>query len=115
MIRTFTKLNTTTSKIIHSVNNKYEITPYIDIINTIKYVIETDETKIVENRFTKRQFGSSFVHISKTCLENSQEFIEFQKNNSNININIKYYPSMFNDKYGVQFCLKQKKIDIYLD
>ena len=108
MIRTFTKLNI----LKHSVN---EITPYMDIVNTIKSVIETQETKLIENQFTQRKFGTSFVHISKTCLENSKEIIEFQKNNSNISTNIQYYPSMFNDKYGVQYCSKQKKIDIYID
>jgi len=107
MIRTFTKLNIYANKTI--------LNPYMDIVNTIKSVVDKNEIKIIENQFTKRQFGSSFVHISKTCLENSQEFIEFQKNNSNININIQYYPSMFNDKYGVHYFPDKKKIDIYLD
>jgi hypothetical protein len=114
MIRTLTKLN------IFANNTKtiINITPYMDIINTIKTVIETNEThehKLVENQFTQRKIGASFVHISKTCLETSQEFVEFQEKNPNIDINIKFYPSMFNDKYGVQYFPDKQKIDIYLD
>ena len=111
MIRTFTKLN-------KSIFNPYMDTiktPYMDIVNTIKSVIDTNDSSLVENQFTKRKNGSSFVHISKTCLENSKEFAKFQEKYSNIDINIKFYPSMFNDKYGIKYFPDKKKIDIYLD
>jgi len=104
MIKTCAKLNIFISK-----------SPYFDIVNTIKTVIEKHENNIVENQFTKRKNGSSFVHISKTCLETSLEFVEFQEKYPHIDINIKFYPSMFNDKYGVHYFPDEKKIDIYLD
>ena len=114
MIRTFTKLNNIKHMGTYK-NNIKHINPYIDIVNTIKSVIDTRETKLVENQFTKRKNGSFFVHISKTCLETSQEFAKFQEKYTHIDMNIKFYPSMFNDKYGIQYFPDKKKIDIYLD
>ena len=49
--------------------NKKIISPYLDIINTIKQVVKTNNKQFIENKFTKRSTSSSFVHISKTCLE----------------------------------------------
>jgi hypothetical protein len=97
--------------------NKKMTTPYMDIINTIKRVVTKENIKLVENKFTKRGLSSSFVHISKTCLENSEEFQELKKMDKfkNIEYNINFYPSMFNDKYGVQYLSKNNKINIYLD
>ena len=114
MIRTFTKLNNIKNICTYK-NNIKHINPYMDIVNTIKSVIETHDSSLVENQFTKRKNGSFFVHISKTCLENSKEFTKFQEKFPNIDINIKFYPSMFNNKYGVHYFPDKKKIDIYLD
>lgn len=108
MIRTFIKLNKTNNTINY-------INPYMDIINTIKSVIDTRDSSLIENQFTKRKFGTSFVHISKSCLETSPELIEFQGKYPHIDINVKFYPSMFNDKYGIQYFPDKQKIDIYLD
>lgn len=102
---------------IHTITNKNINTPYIDIINTIKQVITTNNKELIENKFTKRSITCSFVHISKTCLENSKELKELKELSEfkNIKYNIKFYPFMFNDKYGIQYVPKNNEINIYLD
>ena len=119
MIRTLIKLNKITASATPSATPSATFsatasaTPSMDIINTIKSVLETNNSLLIENKFSKRQNNISFIHISKTELENNQEFKEIQKKFTNINI--KFYPSMFNDKYGVQYFPKDKQIDIYID
>ena len=92
--------------------------PYVDIINTIKQVVKINNNKLVENKFTKRSISSSsFVHISKTCLENNKEYKELKELSEfkNLNFCIQFYPSMFNYKYGIQYVPKNNQINIYLD
>ena len=91
--------------------------PYVDIINTIKQVVKIDNKQLVENKFTRRSISSSFVHISKTCLENSKEYKELKELSEfkNLKFCIQFYPSMFNDKYGIQYVPKNNQINIYLD